>query len=157
VTYIHHVTTTTGHVRRSYRDEVDADLMPRLRELLDAALAGEADLPVPDPDRSASYRLRATGQGRCMVATTYVVYGAPRSKSRMRVPLVTFCVAGHSRCGAALWRQLHQGPTAPPCPPEPWCAAQLLDSIAIAPAAAHWIADLERCIAWAWLDRLEQP
>jgi len=151
VTYIHHVTTTTGHTRRSYRSEVDADLMPRLRELLDAALMGEADLPVPDPDRRARYRLRATAQGRCMVATAYLVYGAQQSKSRMRIPLVSFGVSGHSRCGAALWRSLHQGP----CPPEPWCAVRIHDTIAIDPAAARWIGDLERCIAWAWLDRLE--
>ena len=38
---------------------------------------------------------------------------------------------------------------------EPWCAVRLHAGLGLWPAAAHWLGDLKRCIAWAWLERVD--
>lgn len=150
--HIHHLTIQTGHTRRSWRHEIEPSALMGSAALLEAALRnGRVDLPV----EPAGHCLRVTGEGRCMVATVY----------HDELPLVTFGVASHSRCGAGLWRILCSGAIVAEggchldpdrAPQEPWCAARLEIGITLMPDSASWLGDLERCIAWAWLDRLER-
>lgn len=150
--YIHHVTLTTGHVRQSWRHEIDPDVMPTVVRLLAEARAG--DRPIM-PGLTPETRLRwSSGSTRCGMGTLYA----------LGVPVLTFGVALHSRCGAHLWRLMHdidppgELATSPDeCPPEPWCAARIEPGIALIdpahlPDLMGAIADLERCIAWAWLE-----
>jgi hypothetical protein len=144
--HLHHLTLTTGHSRRCERDEIDADALAATGDLLAAALAqGRAALPV----QPAGIELEAHSQGRCLVCTVW----------HDEVPLVTFGVASHSRCGAGLWRMLagmsgEQSATAQP--QVPWCAVALHEGLTLVADATAWLGDLERCIAWAWLDEIEQ-
>lgn len=151
--HIHHLTITTGHTRRSLRDEIDPAVRPGIARLLaDGLAAGRVDLTMVHPP---GHWLRLTPNGKCLAVT--VMHGDD-------LPLVTFGVASHSRCGARLWRMLtagalvteggrHLSPAR--APQEPWCAARLEPGLAYMPDSAAWLGDLERCIAWAWLDHLE--
>ena len=37
-------------------------------------------------------------------------------------------------------------------PEPPWCAVEIHPALALYPAAAEWLGDFERCVAWAWVD-----
>ncbi len=144
--YIHHVTLLTGDTRQSWRHEVDPDVMPVASGMLDRALAGE---------RAAiagleGYEITAAAAGGCCLVTAW----------RGAAPLVTFGISVRSRCGADLWRRLHEDPWTPLAtdaqqrPPVPWCAALLQPGIVPALGDAYWLADFERVLAWAFLDRV---
>lgn len=148
--YLHHVTLTTGHARRSWRKEVSDAALAVCAELIERITAGEAAQPARIPG-AGGYYLAGRAAGRCLVATVWS--GAPS------VVIATIGVAAHSRCGVTLWRELHRWGSAPVatdpehCPPEPWVAAALEAGIAEHPEAARWLGDLERCLGWAWVER----
>ncbi len=162
MTHIHHITLTTGHARRSLREEVGPDIRSGLRPLIERALLGERVLlPAGDPP------CWITGgvEGRCISLT---VWGPPLSRAAFPradeaapVPLAEVGIAPRARCAPRVWRSLHElarttgvqvatDPDDPP--PAPWVAALLLPGIGIYPEAAHWLGDLERCLAWAWVE-----
>lgn len=155
--HLAHITLTTGHSRRSWRREVGDDTIALLQPLLADVLAGRQ---VAVPGDVGDYTLSASGAGRCLIAT---VWGPPVAEAGgARPPVVTLGVAGHSRCGATLWRLLHDSPRPPAvmpemaitrCPPEPWCAVRIEVGAALCPDAMAWLGDFERCLAWAWLER----
>lgn len=158
--HLHHLTITTGHSRRYHRHEVAPHVLAGLRQLLRDALppgrdTGRIELDMIEP---AGHWLRLTRYGRCLLATLMHADD---------MPLVTFGVATHSRCGATMWRHLVDGATLaaealerPPdprrAPQKPWCAARLEAGIAYMPDSAEWAGDLERCLAWAWMDMIEE-
>ena len=178
--YIRHVTLNSGHRRDSRRSEISAraieacsDLIARLRS------DGIARLPHPDgymiagiagartrPEQIFADSLAAAGVqapiGRCL---TTIVTRCDSQMQPMGRPLVMIAVAGHSRCGAAVWGNLsamaaHLGlPTQASRvqPPAPWCAALLLPGIADDPQAAEWLGDFERCLAWSWVLATHTP
>lgn len=156
MTYLHHVTLSTGHLRRSPRAEVAGEVVATLRAMLGEALAAPGAAVAMPEHVQPRCTLSATAEGRCLVAT---VWAPPEGE--LRVPLATIGVAGHGRCGARLWESLHAH-AAPgltlatrgqPAPAAPWCGARLEPGIALHPQAASWLGDLERCLAWAWLER----
>ena len=72
--------------------------------------------------------------------------------------LISMGIAGRARCGAEIWRTLHQV-AALPCvtspdhqPRAPWCGIVLEPALSRHPKAAKWLGDFERCLAWAWLE-----
>lgn len=144
--YLHHVTLTTGDTRRSWAHEIDPAIMPRLRELIaQAREPGGAVIPHMD-----GLRLLITDTRRCALCSVV---------TDDDVPVLRFAVADHQRCGAQLWRMLIET-AATPCrfgpqdrPETPWCATRLDPGITLLPeAGVGALGDLERCIAWAWLD-----
>lgn len=143
--YIWHVTLQTGHTRQSWRHEISPELMPIITALLNTALADDGGVVLPG---EPACRLIATAEGKCLVATV---------QAADDTPLVTFGVAAHARCGAGLWRCMTEIPThlspMPERPQAPWCAANLMHGLGVYPSAAHWLGDLERCIAWAWIEK----
>lgn len=146
---LRHITLTTAHVRDSDRSEIADAALAVVGELLDAALLTAPDaVPIPATDCA----LRVTSAGRCLVATVHGPDGAP---------IVTLGVATHSRCGARLWRELHETATGPiatspdECPAEPWCAVRLEPGVVQHMSAMQWAGDFERCIAWAAVLRRE--
>ena len=147
-----HVTLTTGHVRASPRSEVADAVVDSLGPRLDRLLAGER---VPLPELGAGYSMHGTAEGRSVLLT---VSAADHLVGH--APLTTVGIQGESDPRQSLWRLLHQhhawplATSADRPPPAPWCAARiesgaLLKEHQVLPA----IADLERCIAWALLDR----
>lgn len=155
--YIHHITLNTGHVARTPRAEVSEVAMAAMVQWLDRALDSPGErvaLPVP---KLAEFGAIALTEGGALVVTIYgpsgaVDRGMPYAAKPQ--PLITFAVARRSRQGAAAWRSLNQmAGTTGNQPPEPWCAVVLHPQLAMYIGATQWIADLERCIAWAWLTR----
>ncbi len=145
--YLHHVTLTTGHSRRSWRHEVDPTIIARLADLLECARhESRALIPYLVPpcwlylDETAS----------CALMTV---------RLEDDVPLITLVVASHAVCGAQLWHLLHetaQGPLATRTedrPNEPWCGVRIEVGASSVPLKTiAMLADLERCLAWAWLE-----
>lgn len=150
--YLHNLTITTGHTRRSYRDEVSEDAIEWAREAIrDAILAGYVPLHPMGPD----WRLACTRESsKALLCRVW----------RAEIVVVTFGVASHSRHGAKLWRALLETATTPiavtECPPEPWVAARLEPGAAVVaddqPEALEMIGDMERCVGWGFLEMIEE-
>lgn len=149
MTYILHITLTTGHTRRSPAAEVTAETRQMLAPVLRAALQSRSTIPYV-----GDYQLTGTAEGRS--ASVWTIWSGD-------VPIITVGVARTSRAGAPLWRRLHELHVAdagvppvvtdPQRPPQaPWCAARLDAGIELHPDVSEWAGDLERCIAWTWLE-----
>lgn len=159
--YIEHITLTTGHTRRSSRAEVtDAALAVVSRWLQRAIETGTAQpLPVPALSHYSAVALLAAG---ALVVTIYGpigphTHGQPHTGQT--TPLITLGVAQRSRHGGDLWGTLVAtfGATeGARRPTEPWCAVALHPAMGAFSGAPHWLGDLERCIAWAWITRAPQ-
>jgi hypothetical protein len=157
--YINHLTLSTGNITRIERGDVDGETLGRVAPWLAALVAsGEsAALPVSDLD---SYTALASVADGALIIT---ISGPAMDSGPMRgkpPPLVTMGVAKRSRQGAALWPLL-QAPHMPAVkrgaerPAEPWCGVAIWPTIMLHPKSMAWLADLERCIAWAWCTRAE--
>lgn len=140
---MNHVTLATGHSRVSPRAEVGDDAIDAIAPLLHEGGA----LPGP-----TGYSLRWTSPPGLDVCL-YTVH-----RDRDGAPLVTAGVAHSERDAEALWQILADlqerttgRPPAAPRPVAPWCAAVILPGILDDPAV-HWLGDLERCVAWAWIE-----
>src|SRR5690606_15382947 len=125
------------------RSEIDDAAVAFFRRWLDNPASGELRLP-PNPDL---YRMTAGRSSRCLHAAVW----------QGETILVSIGVAAHSRCGASLWRMMHDSPyplatSAEDRPPEPWIAARIEAGLALYPEAANWLGDMERCLAWAWIE-----
>lgn len=149
--YLHHLTMTTGHTRKSYRDEVSDEVVAWARQAIrDAIVSGY----VPLPPMGIEWRLACTRESsKALLCSVW----------RGVSVVATFGVAAHSRHGSKLWRALMETATTPiavsQCPPEPWVAARLeLGAAAVAdddPEPLGMIADLERCVGWAFLEMID--
>lgn len=166
MTYIRHITLATCHARDSYRSEVDDSVIASLQDIIaqmEAKGRTGDTMPIPGPP---GYSLSGQIGGRCMVVSVWA--DGPPSEL-----LLSIGIAAHERCGAAVWRTLHQvglpaGSLLPPPnlrsageyrmtdpdhqPRAPWCAAAMEMAIIDHPDAMQWMGDFERCLAWAWLD-----
>lgn len=157
MTYLNHITLITGHTRRSDRTEISGETMARVGPWL-AALV-ESGQPAPLPVFGlADYAGLASVHDGALIIT---ISGLPPTTGVMAgkaPPLITMGVAKRSRHGAVLW-PLMTGPVMPSAKPgiqrprEPWAAVAIWPTIALHPSAVEWLGDLERCIAWAWLER----
>lgn len=148
--YLHHVTLTTGHVRRSWRHEIDPAIMPVVAALV-ASAREETGALIPHLEPAC--RLYIEDTARCALCSVRIDDD---------VPILTMVVANHARCGSQLWELLHNTATTPVAtriserPPEPWCAVRIEAAAAMFPPPhmlLPTLADMERCVAWAWLDR----
>lgn len=135
-----HYTIQTRHRRESPRSEVSDEAISALRPLL---TAGERALPAP-----SGYSLQVTIDGSALMATVRLGWHAETETPR--VPLVTFGVAPDTSALYAL-RQLYRG-RADAVREAPACIVDVHPTIALDPSAADFLGDLERCIAWAWIE-----
>lgn len=156
--YINHLTLNTGHLARTSRGDVaphvTAILAPWLQGLVNTGKAGP--LPVPD---LAEYSAQALVQDGSLVVTLYAPAG-PYQPGKPHggevMPLVTLGVAQRSRHAAPLWDALCAAVPSRPkmdMPATPWLAVITYPSLPAHRAAAEWLGDFERCIAWAWITR----
>lgn len=150
--YFEHVTLTTGDRRRSPRSEVADQVIEGLQPMIEAIEQAGAETPMIPLPGVPGYSVSGRADSRCLVATVYA--DGPPSEL-----LASIGIALHSRCGASLWRNLHQwgqlgvvtDPEAPP--PEPWVAAALDEGAPNHVEAMEVLGDFERCLAWAFLER----
>jgi hypothetical protein len=153
---IYHVTLTTGHGRWSPRSEVANDVLDDLAPMVARA---ERGTPVALPVGSVPIWLRRVDT----VSKHVAVWSLDDADQKS---LVTVALALKSRPGAGLWRQLHAslGHVAPGfqtsvdgLPPDPWLAAAIHLPFLLRPDAQElglMLGDLERCIAWTWIERV---
>lgn len=150
--YVLHITLTSGHRRRSFRSEVSGHAIGFLRPLLERAIGGER-VKIP---KFPGYTITAAEHGRCLILT---LWGDAGEAELEAVPILTTGVAGHSRCGAHLWRILHEPVPGPPLatsaeetPPAPWVADRIEVGVALHMDAMEWTGDFCRSVAWTWLE-----
>lgn len=151
MTYLWHVTLNTAHARRSPRAEVDQIAVESVGVELGRALRdGATDIRLGQLTQSAPhYRLKATSAGGALVFSVFAPSGAP---------LVSCGVAKQSKHAVRLWEAMVDSmPSCPAHRPErtPWLAVRIEPSIALDPGAMSWLADYERIVAWAWIERQE--
>lgn len=145
MSYINHITLSTGHNRRSPKHEVGAVTIAWLRPWLDKLLAGGVPLPLPEPSLAA-YSASAHIEQGGLVMTVFAGADA----------LVTFAVAARSRQSDPLWAYMTAQHGAAPglaAPAVPWLAVALRPGLVAHSAAIEWVGDFERCVAWAWLSQ----
>lgn len=144
-----HVTLTSGDVRHSPRHEVGDHVITLLAPLLARVLAGDTvDVPYVDGE----FCLQGVADGDCCALT---VTGAASG-----LLIATLGIAAGEVGSAALWQQLHAyAPESSPLatraddpPASPWCAVRLDRGAVAHPDALTWLGDLERCLAWTYLE-----
>lgn len=137
-----HITVNTGHSRRSYRREVQDEVIGLLQNWLPDLYAGQLRAIIED-----KYAVRCDWHNGKSAGFT-----VQRLDNEMNgVDLVKISVCRHSKKAAAAW-QFVDGQAAPP--PVPFVAATMLTDNATPADLSHigMIADFERTLAWAWLE-----
>lgn len=137
--YVEHITLPTGHITRSSRSDIGDDMIRYVATVIEQALAeSPSSVALTAPTPGCKIDARAVG-----AALTVTLYGAD-------APWAVIGVAPHSRVAPKLWSHLLG--IYPSCtidrPSAPWVAAALLVE-----DTPEWIADFERCVAWAWIER----
>lgn len=142
-----HYTLNTGHIRSSPRSELRDDVVQSMLHLL---LPGKHELPVP------GFNSLAHINGTSLLVQVF----------SDDLPAVTFAVAPDAQAASYLWPHLekaylHLGDLpgfrtndleSPRKPAHtPWVAAMTIFGSA---EDWEWIADMERCVAWAWVEYL---
>lgn len=147
MTYINHITLSTGHARRSPRAEVAEDTIRMLTHWLAKALAHDGAYPLPGPLGAEGYKAALSVEHGTLLCTLSV---------NPLQPLLTFGVAARSRQSGELWAMMcaqYGSADALTAPGTPWCAVALHPAIASRPDVADWAGDFERCVAWAWIEK----
>ncbi|CBA14785.1 hypothetical protein [Xanthomonas albilineans] len=148
---IAHITLTTGDVAKQGREAIVDTTLAIVGSWLTSALV--SGKPEPIPGIKSGNAALALQQDGALVVTVY----GPTPDVGKADALVTFGVATHSMHANNLWSMLLQ--TQPyirkdlqqPC--MPWCAVVPYPNLLNHTDAAAWIADFERCVAWAWASR----
>jgi hypothetical protein len=138
INFLYHVTLTTGHVRKSYPDEVDRRLYFVINRIIrDSQGPAGCGIEVP------GYSLKTTQAAGQTLATLFGSSGAP------------ILTTGISTNGdTELWRMMHESATTPIMtdPEKPPAGPYIADRIEIG-AAMHsdalvWTADFARTLGW---------
>jgi hypothetical protein len=144
---IEHVILDTGHARRSPRSAIEDEIIRVLDASFDRAITTGAREPIPG---WAPFSFNVTTEAGAAIVNLW----------REATPVVTFGIAADPASSPKLWRLLHEGgagkhATSPDRPPAtPWIGARMEIGAALtAPDDLLWIADFERCLAWAFIDR----
>ena len=147
MTYLHHITLSTGHTRRSPRAEVSDDTIKALQPWLQAAIEHKHSYPLPGP-------LGALDGFAAQVSVDHGALLCTLSKHASG-PLITFGVAAKSRQSGELWAMMcaqFGAADALVAPGTPWCAVALHPAFMAQVGMSEWAGDFERCTAWAWIE-----
>lgn len=138
-----HYTLTTDHSRESPREEVGDEAIKAVWPLL----TPNDEHVIPGID---GYKCGVRIQDSALLATV---------NDAANRPLVSFGVATDAAAAWPIWqslmglyrelqRKLGKKAIAKQPAKTPWCAAVVIFA---SPEEAAWIADFERCVAWAWM------
>lgn len=143
--YIWHVTTTTGHVRKSPRSEISADTTALLRPWVEDMIKGES-LGIAD----TYYSCRAGKHSGKMIE--FII--SRSSGNFKQTDLIRFVVCSHSRKKNVAWALVGGVNNAPEAP---FCAVQILTDNMTTEDMSYipMFADFECDIAWAWLEMMQ--
>lgn len=143
--YIYHITTTTGHARKSPRSEISADTIALLRPWVEDMIKGESR-GIAD----TYYSCRAGKHSGKMIE--FII---SRSSSDFKqADLIRFVVCSHSRKKNVAWALVGGVNNAPEAP---FCAVQILTDNMTTEDMSYipMFADFECHIAWAWLEMMQ--
>ena len=143
--YIYHITTTTGQGRKSPKSEVSAETVALLKPWIDDMMKGELRGIV-----DTHYSCRCEQHSGKMIS--FVI--SRLSENFTQVDLIRFVICNHSRRKNVAWEWVGGIGNAPEVP---FCAVQLVTNN-VTPDDFNYIpmfADFERCIAWAWLEMVQ--
>ena len=155
--YINHITLTTGHNTSTSRADVADDVLELVAPWLQSIVNTGQKHPLPVAALS-HYSAIAFVQDGGLLVTVYGASGPHESgkPANADIPLVTFGVAQRSRHSEPLWvMMLASFEHAPGIkqPATPWCSTIVYPSSLMRKDALSWLADFERCCAWAWITR----
>jgi len=152
---INHVTLNTGHNCKSPRSEVSNKTIEIISSWLDGAIKSNINVCLPTSDLKNYTAYATEAEDGLMVTISgnskQILGGEP-------VPLVTMCVVNQEHKENDVW-QLMTGPHMPKvargvvCPEKPYLGVSIWPMAFLYFEALEWLGDLERCIAWAWLER----
>jgi hypothetical protein len=148
-----HLTITTGHSRYSPRDECDRRSLALCQDVLVPALVARQQAPLP---HLAPYYLTGAADGGWLVATLWC-----DGPGIGRAPIATWWTAADA-AASGMWDSCvvrhcaSVGRMQPRPDTTPWVAAWVEVGAALYPDAMAWVGDLERCLAWAWVDHRRQ-
>jgi len=150
---LHHLTLNTGDLRTSPKSEVAASTLSTMEQWLKAG-ASKNRVPLPRPLYRYLADLTVTHDHNLLVT----VYSPGQSFSGPAIwPIVSFGVCAQG--SPQFWEALHDVHLRQPSleePAAPWCAARLYGPITEDPDSLTWLADFERCCAWAWIALLDE-
>ena len=157
---INHLSITSGHNARTSRADVADDVLAIVVPWLQSIVGAGQKSPLPVPALRHFTAIAYVQDGGLIVT----VYGpsAPRrpgQPANADIPLFTFGVAQRSRHSDPLWAMLlanFEHPAGIKQSATPWCAVAVHPSITAHADAIGWLADFERCVAWAWITRNAQ-
>lgn len=140
--FLTHATVDTGHSKRSYRNEVDDEIVEQLKTWLPDLFAGKLRGVIDD-----YYAVRCDWHNSKSVGFT-----VSRMNAEMQATeIVKFSVCRHSKRAKPSW-EFVGGKGNPP--PVPFVAATIYSNNLIVDdlVAIAAIADFEQCLAWAWME-----
>lgn len=157
-----HLTINTGHSNFSPRDEVDQKILAWCQDVALETVAANTGQAINLP-RMPDYFLTAAAEGSGLIATAWKKLPQEMAVAGTdKMPLVTWGVAVEKDSDSHIWdillneaKQFESitGKVSAKKPDRtPWCSVLLLPTIGYDPDSAHWLGDLERCLAWAWID-----
>lgn len=150
--YIRHITLNTAASRDVHRDEIYPGTLTICGELIAQFPADEPGGIVPLP-RCPGLSISGQTGGRCLTVTVFAD-GPPRAL------LQSIGIAAHQRCGAAVWRTLHEVSSLAITdqdrqPQAPWCATLTAPAYEQIVRPNPLLHAMMQALAWAWLDHLE--
>ena len=151
---LEHWTTTTGHVRDSFRSEVTARTRRSLGGRVDEIFSGDTMLALPPPfNEYCLARVHA-------VFATGAAGFTFHKKATTLLEMTTGCGRIHETAWEHAWRRtaLEERPR---CPEGLWSADRIDEGIVDLPVdetkqIMGWSGEMTRCIAWTTIDRLLQ-
>lgn len=131
---LHHITTTTGHLAVTDRNEVDDTILGALSQWLPRVIAlREAPLPLAE---LMGYKATAMVDGPILCLTVYA------SDNNGIATMVVAPPRGDATARDVAWNAINAAfPSMPGLqqPPAPWCAVALLPQLVLHPDAAQWL------------------
>lgn len=143
--YIYHITTNTGHARKSPRSEVSKYTAALLKPWIEEMIRGKLRAIVNE-----RYFCRVVQHNSKMIELVI----SRLNDNFKQIDLVRFVICNHSRKKIFAWNLVGGKGDAPNVP---FCAVQLLTENFEQDDFPYTLifADFERCIAWGWLDMIE--
>lgn len=155
--FINCITLTTGHNARTSREGVPDDVLVIVEQWLLEIINTDQRSPLP-VEKLSHYSAVAFEQEGGLMVTVYGPLGQRQQDQPAiaDIPLVTFGIAQKPHQAESLWAVMlanFDHPADIKQPSTPWCAVVMHSTIISHRDAMPWIAEFERCVAWAWIMR----
>lgn len=133
--FIRHIDLDTRREINLYREQVLPEKIGLAAVLIRKAMAEKSLI------QTAEFEITIIRINKCFIATIW---------EEQDTLLCKVYLAGHSRCGAALWKAIDRNPDSyiGKCQPEPWCAIKWFTP------DREPLQDFIYSLSWAWIDSI---